>query len=436
MLSRLVALARSEGMEASAVSSFPADGQAGGRVTSLTHVVVGRSGLVAGGGHVFPGTEGAAVAAREGSASTAATAAADGAGSPEAPPAGTPLWVANRTPKYLAGLGTGAWVVSVGWVADSLAAGRVLPEGQYELRGDLKAAAGPARNRRRVLAALEAVEEADAAAAAAAATSPSAASALGGRRGVPAEVPLSAAPVLHKEAVPTRWPPLLDGCVVVAPPVRCGDQRFALATAMAAGCAALFPVASIGQAVVVASTNGLALRVLVSGRRGSDADCARAAVTAAMALGVLDADAVRCHWLYDSLSRASKLPAGPFSVLSSRSAALAARPRIPETIDDEPGSGLRCGCIPADLVSRALKETSDGLALCRASGAPPPGGDAHRVWQEYTPAMVGLLAGATLRLRLASNPDLQGGPASAARHHGPGPRELSGQTHARRGVVG
>ncbi|KAJ2712092.1 hypothetical protein H4R19_002935 [Coemansia spiralis] len=43
---------------------------------------------------------------------------------------------AARTFKYLAGLATGAWVVTAGWLLDSVKAGRLLPEADYAATGD------------------------------------------------------------------------------------------------------------------------------------------------------------------------------------------------------------------------------------------------------------------------------------------------------------
>ena len=96
---------------------------AGSRPPAATHVVVGS--------HAHTVT----------SASASASSSAS---------AGDPF-TARRTIKYCCGVLSGAWVLTAAWIHDSLAAGKLLPEAAYEVRGD-HVARGAARTSRLALA--------------------------------------------------------------------------------------------------------------------------------------------------------------------------------------------------------------------------------------------------------------------------------------------
>jgi hypothetical protein len=211
------------------------------------------------------------------------------------------LWATRRTPKYLCGLAQGAWIVSEEWLFDCLRVKALIHERPFELMGDAKAARAPRANRERV----------------------------------------------RNAVTRSREPALFPDCIIVPPPVTRKAEKHVFFLARAAGCAQVAQVHELPTALVRAATEKLKLRIIVPGSAGGDAAYAQAAVIAAKALGVEDADVVGTHWLYESLSASKQLPTLAFSELSHSPDAQWLR-STPDATD-----GKACGSVDGKHVGHA-----------------------------------------------------------------------------------
>ncbi|KAA0176250.1 hypothetical protein FNF27_02307 [Cafeteria roenbergensis] len=395
LISRLASSGEVGGVRVAQIANL-FSGTESGALCIPTHIVVGDAGLC-------PPPPGAGLAAsrvrraaRAESASTAGTEASVAAVAATGPR----LWARRRTPKYLMGLAAGAWVVSEAWVHACVEAGRLVDETPFELGGDAKAEGAPAHNRRRVRAQASASSSGPSlpptAAAADAAAGRAASSA--GRAGSPAPKP----------------PGLFEGCVIVAPSLGDRAERHTYFIARAAGAEAVFTTESLADAVVTAAKRSLRLRILVPVPTGQLVDQARAAVTAAMALGVRDADAVRCHWVFESLSQAGRQPASQFSLLKESSAASFSR--LEQWAPVAWSESRSCGWIHPSRTEAAMAElraalsevTSQSRADSSSRSSRRPGDQAR------AKAVVAVVTAALGRLQVALGPQHSGSERAVA----------------------
>lgn len=396
LVSRLASRGDVGGVRVSQIANL-FSGSEGGTLHIPTHIVVGDAGLC-------PPPPGAGLAAsrmrrvaRAESTSTAGTEASVAVVAATGPR----LWARRRTPKYLMGLAAGAWVVSEAWVHACVAAGRVVDETPFELGGDVKSEGAPAQNRRRAQ-----VQPA------ASAGGPSLPTTAEGADAPPRKQ--SSSSTARAGSPAPKVGGLFEGCVVVAPSLGDRAERHTYFIARAAGAEAVFTTASLADAVVTAAKQSLRLRILVPVPTGWQADQARAVVTAAMALGVRDADAVRCHWVFESLSQASVQPASQFSLLKEASAASFSRlERWPPVAWSESRS---CGWIHPSRTEAAAAELRAALNEVSSQRQSESSTRASRksAEQVQAKAVVAVVTAALGRLKVALGPHSAAAPASLA----------------------
>jgi hypothetical protein len=191
-------------------------------------------------------------------------------------PGSVERFLVRRTPKYLAALSQGAWVLQEHWLLNCIARDELVAEAPYEITGDMSAKGGSRGNRLRV-------HDHES------------------RYWLAGEV----------YSRPPTWKPLLGDFVVVVPPVECSAHKYDLAICEATGAEGIFPPQQALEAVKLAISSSKPLVVMMPSTTEKERGQLEALFWLAQAMGVPKAMAVRTRWVYHCLSECKVLPMEP-----------------------------------------------------------------------------------------------------------------------------